>query len=259
MVKLDKFENYLEIFSKKIPFNNYRHILSIKEFEKFILDNGFIKNNDDVLIFLEKELMKKKSSWIIEPFIINYNFFREEFIFDRIFSKEKINFFIEWEEKIVNKQLENIIMTLDPKAFEHFICDFLNDIKQFYKMNVGKITRDGGIDFNGYEKTENGNIRIFGQVKRVKNKVPTSTIVNFIGAIQLKSKNKKCKGIIVSTGGFTKDALKIIEESPFKIEIIDLIKLKSMIIEYQKGIKQHHAELIIIDEKYWEEIKLFTY
>ena len=89
-------KEYLENYVQKIPNDLYRYRLTRNEIIAFIELDDFFKSKDDILEFMEKQLSKVKNQFIVFSYIAKYNIYREEFLFERIFDIEYINFIIEW-------------------------------------------------------------------------------------------------------------------------------------------------------------------
>ncbi len=114
-------------------------------------------------------------------------------------------------------QLMDELMNLSPDAFER-LCQLLLRVSGFSRVNVTKQTGDGGIDGHGL-------IRISGlisfpvvfQCKRYSGNVTARDLRDFRGAMQ----GRADKGLVITTGGFTRDATK--EARRDGVPMIDLI------------------------------------
>ena len=108
------------------------------------------------------------------------------------------------------------IRALSPHEFEKLLADVFSRIPWARNVSVGKISRDGGIDFQGkYVDSQSGlAMLLLGQAKHWKAKVGSEPIRTFIGSMAVKARLHKLVGVYVATNGFTEDALEAIENSP---------------------------------------------
>ena len=104
-----------------------------------------------------------------------------------------------WRDQVLNKLLE-----LEPSAFERLIQRLLRE-SGFVQVQVTGKSGDGGIDGKGIMKL--GGLlgfHVIFQCKRYRGSVSPSQIRDFRGAMV----GKADKGLLVTTGSFTKDAIK---------------------------------------------------
>jgi restriction system protein len=157
----------------------------------------------------------------------------------------------EIEESWKAKLLKIIIEKLSPAAFERLIQRFLRE-KGFSQVEVTGKTGDGGIDGKGIAKI-NGilSFHVVFQCKKYQGAVSASHIRDFRGAMV----GRTDKGLFITTGYFTRDALK--EANREGVQTIDLIdgeKLVEKFKELNLGVNVELVEKISIDEKWFEGV-----
>jgi restriction system protein len=165
---------------------------------------------------------------------------------------------IENELQIIKKQLEDELLEqlkqVTPGKFENIVVDLL--VKMGYggsKQEAAKVvgrTGDGGID--GIIKEDKlGLDAIYIQAKRWDNQVGRPEIQKFAGAL-LGQKAKK--GVFITTGTFSSEAFKYVENLDTKIILIDGQYLTELMVEYNLGVNIFKRyEINKIDSDYFIE------
>jgi restriction system protein len=156
-------------------------------------------------------------------------------------------------EKLANELLQNI-KNCTPAFFEHLVVELLvkmgygGSIKEAGKA-IGK-TGDEGID--GIIKEDIlGLDVIYIQAKRWNNTVGRPDIHKFAGALQ---GQRAKKGIFITTGKFSNDALEYIKNIDTKIVLIDGNKLSEYMIDNNIGVTDiKNYVLKSINYDYFEE------
>lgn len=141
------------------------------------------------------------------------------------------------EEEKHQHQLLNVILNLSPYGFEK-LCKRLLIEEGFENVEVTKKSRDGGIDgIANLVLNRFISFKVFFQCKKYKGKVGSEAVQLFKGALDGKIKPGD-KGIIITTGYFTSEAIKeSSKKGGFPIELIDGEKLVEM-FEFRKlGLK----------------------
>jgi restriction system protein len=159
----------------------------------------------------------------------------------------KIALAIDWQERIDTLLLE----TLSPAAFERLIQRVLRETG-FVQVEVTGRTGDGGIDGRGIAKI-NGilSFRVVFQCKRCRGGVGAREIRDFRGAMQ----GRADKGLFVTTGHFTRDALKeATRDGAIAIDIVDGERLAEKLKELRLGIKIELTESVTVDEEWFKTI-----
>ncbi|GMO61665.1 MAG: restriction endonuclease [Treponemataceae bacterium] len=165
---------------------------------------------------------------------------------------------IENEIQIIKSQLEEDLLeqlkNISPGKFENIVVDLLVKMgyggsKKEAAQVVGK-SGDGGID--GIIKEDKlGLDAVYIQAKRWDSQVGRPEIQKFAGAL-LGQKAKK--GVFITTGAFSNDALKYVENLDTKIVLIDGQYLTELMVEYDLGVNEFKIYKIKkIDSDYFIE------
>jgi restriction system protein len=165
---------------------------------------------------------------------------------------------IENELQIIKNQLEDDLLEqlkqVSPRKFEFIVVDLLVKMgyggsKKEAAQVVGK-SGDGGID--GIIKEDKlGLEAVYIQAKRWDSQIGRPEIQKFAGAL-LGQKAKK--GVFLTTGMFSGDALKYAENLDTKIVLIDGNYLVSLLYEYNLGVSiSKRYEIKKIDSDYFFE------
>lgn len=149
-------------------------------------------------------------------------------------------------------QLHKILtQELEPSAFERLIQRILRE-SGFVQVEVTGRTGDGGIDGKGIARI-NGllSFHIVFQCKRYKGSVSAGDIRDFRGAMV----GRADKGLFVTTGTFTRDAIKeAIRDGTPPIDLVDGEQLAGKLKELSLGIKTHLVEKIVVDHEWYKNI-----
>ena len=152
----------------------------------------------------------------------------------------------DWKEK-----LKIIIQQIDPAAFERLTQRLLRE-SGFTQVEITGASGDGGIDGKGIIRI-NGmmSFHVLFQCKRYKGTVSASHIRDFRGALQ----GRADKGLFITTGGFTKDAMKeATRDGASPIDLIDGDELVEKLKSLRLGVKIETVEKVIIDQEWYESI-----
>lgn len=191
------------------------------------------ENNKLIQIDNPKEVIKevkeeqKKLKKLNEPTIDENEELNEDDIYD-------------WKD-----QLLTILKEIKPDAFERLTKRLLREAG-FEQVEVTGSTGDEGIDGKGIAKI-NGimSFHIYFQCKRYKNSVGSKEIRDFRGAMV----GRADKGIFLTTGNFTRDAVKeSIRDGAPPIDLIDGNQFAEMLKDLRVGIE--------VEEKIVEEINI---
>ena len=153
-----------------------------------------------------------------------------------------------WRDQVLNKLLE-----LEPSAFERLIQRLLRE-SGFVQVQVTGKSGDGGIDGKGIMKL--GGLlgfHVIFQCKRYKGSVSPSQIRDFRGAMV----GRADKGLFVTTGLFSKDAIKeASRDGASPIDLIDGDLLVDKLKEFGLGIstKIIEVEKISIDQDWFDSL-----
>ena len=128
----------------------------------------------------------------------------------------------------------SVLQSLSPNGFER-ICQRLLRESGFKKVVVTGKSGDGGIDGEGIlEINPLMSFKVLFQAKRYQGSVGSPVIRDFRGAMQ----GRADKGIIISTGRFTQDAIKeAIRDGVPPIELVDGEALVDLFEKNELGLK----------------------
>ena len=131
------------------------------------------------------------------------------------------------------RELLATILALSPGGFER-LCQRLLRESGFQQVEVTGKSGDGGIDGVGILRVNPlVSFKVLFQCKRYTGAVSTSVVRDFRGAMQ----GRADKGIIITTGQFTKDARQeAIRDGATPIELVDGEKLIDMFADLQLGL-----------------------
>ncbi|MFN9175090.1 MAG: restriction endonuclease [Synechocystis sp.] len=147
-----------------------------------------------------------------------------------VVAPEESNHFINSNYR--SKLLE-ILRSLSPSGFEHLCKQFLREAG-FQEVEVTGQTGDGGIDGKGILQINPLlSIPVLFQCKRYTGSVGAPQIRDFRGAMM----GRADKGIMITTGSFTKDAEReAVRDGVSPIELVDYVKLIKMFEQLELGL-----------------------
>ncbi|MBP2643899.1 MAG: restriction endonuclease [Firmicutes bacterium] len=158
-----------------------------------------------------------------------------------ICSSEKLS----WREQLID-----ILQSLKPDSFERF-CQRLLRESGFIQVNVTGKSGDGGIDGNGIIRVAGFiSFPVIFQCKRYRGSVSASQVRDFRGAMVGRAE----KGLIITTGSFTKDAQK--EATRDGAPVIDLVDgelLIEKIKELNLGVTIRQVEQIEVNKEWFKQ------
>ena len=144
------------------------------------------------------------------------------------------------------EELPETLLSLDPSAFERLVQRFLRE-SGFIQVEVTGRSGDGGIDGKGIMRL--GGLLSFlviFQCKRYSGSVGASQVRDFRGAMV----GRADKGLLVTTGNFTKDALReATRDGAPAIDLIDGDQLIDKLKELELGVKLETVQVgrVIVD------------
>lgn len=158
---------------------------------------------------------------------------------------------IDEEFKWKNDLLKVLTEIISPAEFERLIQRILRE-SGFEQVEVTGRTNDGGIDGRGIARI-NGilSFHILFQCKRYKNSVGSKEIRDFRGAMV----GRTDKGLFVTTGKFTREAIK--EANRDGAPIIDLVdgeKLAEKLKELKLGIEIVMVEKVVVNKEWFRNL-----
>lgn len=155
------------------------------------------------------------------------------------------------EEFSWHQQLHKILLSLDPYAFERLAQRLLRE-SGFIQVQVTGKSGDGGIDGVGIARI-NGflSFHVLFQCKRYQGSVTAGQIRDFRGAMQ----GRTDKGLFITTGTFTRDALKeATRDGAPPIDLIDGEQLVQRLKELSLGVKITMIESVEVDADWFTNI-----
>jgi restriction system protein len=167
-------------------------------------------------------------------------------------SSDELSEAIETPNNLTWQQhLHKIFLSLDPSAFERLVQRLLRE-SGFIQVQVTGKSGDGGIDGVGIARI-NGflSFHVLFQCKRYQGSVTASQIRDFRGAMQ----GRTDKGLIITTGTFTRDAVKeATRDGAPPIDLIDGEQLVQRLKELGLGVKITMIESVEVNPDWFSKI-----
>jgi restriction system protein len=147
--------------------------------------------------------------------------------------------------------LLTVLLNMQPDAFERLIQRILRE-SGFIQVQVTGRTGDGGIDGKGIMRIGGlMSFHVIFQCKRYQGSVSASHIRDFRGAMV----GRADKGLFVTTGNFTKDAIQeATRDGAPAIDLLDGDRLLDKLKELGLGVKSQMIEQVIVDEAWFISI-----
>ncbi len=154
------------------------------------------------------------------------------------------------EQMDYRAQLMRVLQDLPSEGFER-LCQRLLRESGFQQVNVTGKTGDGGIDGNGLLQINPFvSFQVLFQCKRYAGSVTASQVRDFRGAMM----GRADKGIIMTTGAFTKDAKQeAIRDGVPPIELVNGEKLLDMFEQLELGLNP--VTTYEVDSDFFEEFR----
>lgn len=155
------------------------------------------------------------------------------------------------ETALWREELLETLLRIQPKGFER-LCQRMLRESGFIEVEVTGSTGDGGIDGHGI-------IRVAGlisfpvlfQCKRYRDNVGSNMVRDFRGAMI----GRADKGLIITTGGFTRDArLEATRDGAPPVDLIDGTLLTDKLKELRLGIRTKMVEVVEVDKEWYSSI-----
>ena len=147
--------------------------------------------------------------------------------------------------------MHQVLISLQPAAFERLIQRLLRE-SGFTQVEVTGKSGDGGIDGKGIVRVSGLlSFHVMFQCKKYEGTVSSNQIRDFRGAMQ----GRADKGLFVTTGAFTRDAIKeATRDGAPPIDLIDGEQLADKLKELTLGVRTKVFESIEIDEQWFKAI-----
>lgn len=153
-----------------------------------------------------------------------------------------------WQQEALNA-----LLSIEPAAFERLIQRMLRE-SGFIQVEVTGKSGDGGIDGKGIMRLGGLlSFHVFFQCKRYQGTVSASHVRDFRGAMA----GRADKGLLITTGNFTKDAVKeATRDGAQPIDLIDGDLLVEKLKELGLGIKteQISVERVTINKDWFQSV-----
>ena len=153
-----------------------------------------------------------------------------------------------WREELLG-----VLLEMDPSAFERLVQRLLRE-SGFIKVEVTGRSGDGGIDGKGVMRLGGLlSFHVIFQCKRFRGSVSVSQIRDFRGAMV----GRADKGLLVTTGNFTRDAMKeAVRDGAPAIDLIDGDLLVEKLKELHLGVSSEvvQTEQVSISRQWFENI-----
>lgn len=156
-------------------------------------------------------------------------------------------------EQSWREELLNTLLNMEPAAFERLAQRLLRE-SGFIQVEVTGKSGDGGIDGKGIMRLSGLlSFHVIFQCKRYRGAVTSSQVRDFRGAMV----GRADKGLLITTGNFTKDAMKeATRDGAPAIDLIDGDLLADKLKELELGVKTEiiEVEKISIDHNWYLNI-----
>jgi len=150
-----------------------------------------------------------------------------------------------WREEAIQSLLQ-----ISPDAFERLSQRILRE-SGFTKVEVTGRSGDGGIDGHGTMKIGLLSFEVFFQCKRYRGNVSSNTVRDFRGAMA----GRAGRGIIITTGNFTRDAKAEAErDGTPPIDLIDGDGLLDLLKQYKLGVDSKQVENVKVNIEWFQSI-----
>lgn len=152
----------------------------------------------------------------------------------------------DWRERLLE-----VLQRMDPTAFER-LCQRLLRESGFIEVEVTRRTGDGGIDGHGIIRISGLiSFNVLFQSKRYRGNIGPETVRDFRGAMI----GRADKGLIITTGGFTREARKeATRDGAPPLDLIDGDLLVDKLKELRLGVETKLIEQVEINEAWFESI-----
>lgn len=152
----------------------------------------------------------------------------------------------DWKENLLD-----LLYAISPSAFERLAQRILRE-SGFSQVEVTGKVGDGGIDGKGILRISGLlSFHVIFQCKRYKGSISPSQIRDFRGAMQ----GRADKGLFITTGSFTRDALKeATRDGAPPIDLIDGDLLCEKLRELKLGINTKMIEQVEIKKDWFEKL-----
>lgn len=151
-----------------------------------------------------------------------------------------------WQDQLLER-----LLAMPPSSFERLCMRVLRE-SGFIQVVVTGRSGDGGIDGYGVVRLVGMlSFRVSFQCKRYRDNVGASIVRDFRGAMMGRAE----KGLIITTGGFTRDARQeATRDGATAIDLIDGELLAEKLKELALGVRTKMVEAVEIDEEWFATV-----
>ena len=148
------------------------------------------------------------------------------------------------QQQRVREGIRDLLADMDPYAFEHLICQLLEEIG-YEDVEVTSQSNDKGVDVVGRIELGITSAREVVQVKRQKGNIQRPALDALRGALH---RFDAVRGTIITTGGFSRGTTEAaFEPGAAPITLISGEKLLDLLIEHGIGVKKRVTEIWELD------------
>ena len=215
-----------------------------------------IHAKEDPILILEEWEPKLRQQRLIGDHLVKLSPFTSEMSIEFVPSWSYLERAAELRESNIITETARRIEELTPREFEKLLSNVFSRVPWARNIRIGKISRDGGIDFEGeYIDVETGlTMVLLGQAKHWRSKVGSEPIRTFIGSMLIRAKSHRIVGVYVATGGFNDQAISTIRESPYQIFHYNLTSLAELMIKHHIGVRAMKMEGNTFEGAFWDEL-----
>lgn len=165
-------------------------------------------------------------------------------------ATERTDIIVEWEEPTWQEKLIEVLLGLEPGAFERLSQRLLRE-QGFVSVMVTGRSGDGGIDGRGVLRVKLLSFQMSFQCKKYRGNVGASAIRDFRGAMVGRSD----KGLLITTGRFTAEAIKEANrDGAPPIDLVDGEQLCVMLKELDLGVTTELVEQVTVDPDWFRSL-----
>lgn len=120
---------------------------------------------------------------------------------------------------------------LNPRKFEHLVAELFRD--KGYDVELGRGTKDGGVDIRAFLRSDIGALLTLIQCKRngTHNRVKVDVVRGLYGVV---TRENASSGVIVTTSTFTRDARSEQQQVQHRIQLAEYEHLTNWLAEYPR-------------------------
>lgn len=158
-------------------------------------------------------------------------------------SQDQVPFHEETEAK-ADELISDMLAAIDPFDFERLVAAIMRAMG--FRATLTQSGADGGVDIIAHPDAlgfEEPRIKI--QVKHTKGAVTAPDVRSFRSAVRPHE-----KGLFVSTGGFTSDALKEPETAGAPLTLVDRDRFVDLLTEYYEALEPEYQAMVPLKKVY---------